>query len=227
MSWIINQNVYKNRSIGIPKKLDLNKLENKSGLVKFIVSGKKYWFRHADDDMNRVSGIGEARGLFKGKTKFECYYDPHQRAIVINFGRRIKLSPKTKRKRAKVGKSLKGPNDKEKFFLKKIGLKENEYEYKGNIRGTGYDFEIKGYKSNTIGKYVEVKGINNKYHTINLTKKEYAFAKKHPRFYVIYLIENWGSKRIIYKIPFGKLNHRPDAHTFRFRKKEMYSFETI
>lgn len=206
-----------------PDIVNLKNIVDSKGCVKFIIGGKEYMFKRAQEKRNRVSGMGEVKHLFKGIDEFKCEFDSKRKLIMMKIPRGRKSISRIKRQRLSKKQKTKKPDEKEKYFLRKMGLKKHEYEY----RGDKYDFKIVGKKAKKLGKYIEVKGIDNKYHTINLTKIEYTFAKNHKPHYVIYLIENWGSKKIVYKIPFGKLDHRPDAHTFRFRKKEMNSFEIV
>jgi hypothetical protein len=215
------QNVYDNRYIGVPKETNLNQLERKDGKVKFIINGETYWFNHANDDTNRVSGLGVARELFHSLKKFDCSYDSRRRAIIIEIGRRKKLRSKKKRASKVPRKPTSEPNKEEEYFLSKMKLRKHEYVYNGNE----YDFLIKGPKAKKIGKYIEVKGTTKK-HVIMFTKNELMFAEKHKRHYWLYLVEKFGSRKIK-RIKYARLNHIPDAHRIQFRKYEMDQFETI
>lgn len=217
----VSQNVYNNRSIGIPKEIDLNHFESNDGKVRFIINGVTYWFNHANDETNRVSGIGVARELFHGIRQFDCSYDSRRRAIIIKIERRKKLRSKKSRVSKAPHKSTNEPNKEEKYFLKKLRLRKHEYVYNGRE----YDFLIKGPRAKKIGKYIEVKGTTKK-HVIMFTKNELMFAAKHKKNYWLYLIEKFGGRRIK-KVRYAKLGHIPDAHRIQFRKKEMDQFDTI
>jgi len=227
MKWTASQgwSIYKYGTFGVKVSvIDLRKIADKNGYVKFVIDGKAYLFKNAEDGSNRVSGMKSVSYFFEGIDEIRCEFDSKRKAIIIRRGGR-KLRTMRHRDILEKVKSKKKPDKKEQYFLNRMGLHENEYEYKG--RGTGYDFLIKGSKVGRIGRFVEVKGIVNKKHVIMLTKNEYNFAKSHKKDYVLYLIESRGTRKTMYKVRFGKLHHPADAYRFQFREYEMDSFEII
>ena len=104
-----------------------------------------------------------------------------------------------------------------------MGLKENEYEYKG--RGAGYDFEITGNKSRTMGKYIEAKVIRNEQQTCTISRKGFKFAKKNRDNYYLFIIDRSYIRPIVYRIPLGRLQREPDYYGFKFRLHEIKKYE--
>lgn len=225
--WIARngKTVYNTGAFYVPPSIvDLKSIEDKSGDIRFVINGKTFHFRRAKETRNRVSGMGEVRNYFRKVSTFLCEYDSHKKLIRIKLKSNRASRGIQRLKAPGVGKRMRKD---EQYFIKKMRLKSYEYKYMGNIRGSGHDIEILGTKAKKIGRYIEIKGIRNKVHTINLTNREYEFAERHKKNYFLYLIEYRGKRKTMYKIPFGVLKHPTDAHTIRFRKREMDSFEVM